>query len=345
MATNIKHKKRCGKCHDNINNNNGCKPIYCEQHVIQHRKELNNQLELIIQEYDLIKDQDSQWSSDHILFNEINLWEKNSIIKIQKIAQSTRNDLQQLINHSNQCLRNLSENIGLNLCLARQTNDFLENDLEKWKKQIDKLKNDIQLPISCNLVKDKHSSIYLIKIETNNSIEKNINFKFLSTIEEKFGEIYGPIQLDRLNLRCKYIGNGWEYGRIRGYQKYSQGRHIIKFKIENSKAPEQMFLGITTSSEDLDQQLWNASSTIGWSGDNSIWQHGFHDQLHNQFSNEKFHMGDILELILNCKQQQIELYNQRTNNKHILPVDINQTPFPWQFLIGLRTSGDCVVIL
>jgi hypothetical protein len=350
MATSIKTKKRCVKCDDNANNSglficDGCGDMFCVRHVTQHREELNNQLEFVVQEYDLIKDQLSQLSSDHILFKEINNWEKQSIIKIQKIAELARNDLQQLIHNSNQRLINISEDIAENIRFARKTDNFSEIDLTNWKKKLDELKIDIESSVSCDLVKDKHSPIYLIKIQTNNSIDKNANVKSLYTIEDKFGEIYGPVQLDKADLRSKYVGNGKEYGRIRGHQKYSRDRSMIRFKIEKSKSPEQLFFGITTSNSNLDQRLWSGSSTIGWCGDNNIWQHGYYDELVDQSVNGKFQMGDILQLTLNCKQQQIELYNQRTNSTRILHVDINQTPFPWQFLIGLYSSGDCVTII
>jgi len=350
MATSLKTKKRCVKCNDNGNSSglftcNGCENMFCARHVNQHREELNNQLEFVVQEYDLIKDQLSQSSSDHILLKEINNWEKKSIIKIQKIAELARNDLRQFINNSHQRLVNISEDIAANIRSARKTDDFSEIDLEKWKKKLDELKIDIESSISCDLVKDKHSPIYLIKIETKNSMDKDANLKSSYTVADKFEQICGPVQLDRVNMRCKYVGDDWEYGRIRGYQKYSQGRSMIRFKIEKSKSPEQLFFGITTLNADLDQRLWGASSTIGWCGDNDIWQHGCHDELGNQSVNDKFQMGDILQLILNCKQQQIELYNERTETTRILHVDIHQTPFPWQFLIGLRSDGDCVTIV
>lgn len=348
MATTNKTKKRCIKCDDNENSSglftcNGCDRTFCARHVNQHRDELNNQLEIVVQEYDSIKAQILQSPSDHALLKEINSWEKKSILKIQKIAELARSDLQQLMNSSKQRLINISEDIGANIRSARKTDTFSEIDLDEWKKTMDELKTNMDSSIACDLIKDKNSPIYLIKIQLNNPAD--VKGKSSDSIKDKFGEIYGPVQIDRTDLRSKYVGDGWEYGRIRGQQKYSRGRSMIRFKIEKSQFPEQLFFGITTSNAELDQRLWNAPSTIGWCGDNNVWQHGNQDELENQSLNDQFQMGDILQLILNCKQQQIQLYSERTETTRVLQVDINQTPFPWQFLIGLRSSGDCVTIV
>lgn len=344
MATNIKTRKRCIKCDDYENSSglftcNGCDGTFCARHVNQHRDELNNQLEIVVQEYDTIKAQLLQVSSDHALLKEINTWEKKSIQKIQKIAELARNDLYQLMNNSKQRLISLSDDVAANIRSARKTDGFSEIDLNEWMKTLDELKTNIESSIACDLIKDKNSPIYLIKIQT------DVKIKSSDSIEDKFGEIYGPVQLDRTDLRSKYIGDDWEYGRIRGQQKYSRGRSMIRFKIEKSRSPEQLFFGITTSDVGLDQRLWNAPSTIGWCGDNNVWQHGSHDELEDQSVHDQFQTGDILQLILNCKKQQIQLCNERTETTRVLQVDINQTPFPWQFLIGLRNTGDCVIIL
>ncbi|CAF2570164.1 unnamed protein product [Rotaria sp. Silwood2] len=351
MTTDKKIKKRCVKCDDYENTNglficDGCQNMLCTRHVNQHREELSNQLEIIVQEHDLIQQQISQISSNHILIQKINDWEKSSIIKIQKTAEKARNDLQQIINHSKQRSSKMRHDIATNLHSARKTDNFSEIDLEQWQKQLNKLKIDIDLSTSCNLVKDnKRSSIYLIQIEANNIIEKNSNVELPNHVNDKFGFIFGPVQLDRTEMHSTYIGDNEGYGRIRGQQKYFYGRSIIRFKIERTRSSQQLFFGITTQNADLDQRLWSDPSTIGWCGDNSIWQHGCHDQLEDRFFNNKFQIGDILQLILNCDQKQIELYNERTDKRHIQHVDMKQTPFPWQFLVGLYNYGDCVIIV
>jgi len=81
---------------------------------------------------------------------------------------------------------------------------------------LNELKTNIESSISCGLIKDKNCPIYLIKVQTDTS-------------GDKFGEIYGSIELDRAHLRSKHVGDDWEHGRIRGQQKYSRDRSVIRF--------------------------------------------------------------------------------------------------------------------
>ncbi|CAF1223651.1 unnamed protein product [Rotaria sp. Silwood1] len=352
MTTNKNTKKRCVKCDDYANTNGlficvGCQNMFCTPHVSQHREELNNQLEIIVQEHDLIQQQLSQSSSNHILLQKINDWEKSSIVKIQKTAEKVRNDFQQIINHSKQHQSKMCHDIATNLRSARKIDNFSEMDLEQWQNKLNELKTDIvDSSSSYNLVKDnKHSPIYLIQIEVKNIVDKNSNVQLSNHVDDKFGLIFGPVQLDRTAMHSTHVGDNEVYGRIRGQQKYSRGRSMIRFKIERARSSKQLFFGITTTNADLDQRLWSDPATIGWCGDNNIWQHGCHNQLEDQSINNQFQMGDTLQLVLDCNQKQIELYNERTDKRHILRVDLKQTSFPWQFLVGLYSYSDCVTII
>ena len=336
MASRKEIKKRCVKCAEdqrtsNVFTCNGCERSFCARHVNQHRDELNTQLELITQDCDLIKDGLNQSSINHLLFKDIDVWEKRMVKKIQTTAEIARNDLRELVNRSNQRMMDLFNDLANNIRSVRKTEDFSESELDQWKEKLNQLKNELNSPVDCRLDKDRENSIYLIKIQLSG---------------DRFGEIYGPVQLDRGNLRSKYIGDNWEHGRIRGEKKYFQdNRAKIRFKIERSFCPAQLFFGITTSNAILDQRLWSGPSTVGWSGDNKAWEHGVMNDLTGQSANGQFESGDILQLNLNCKEQEIQLYNERTKVTHSLSVNINQTPFPWHFLIGLHNDSDCMTIL
>ncbi|CAF2050997.1 unnamed protein product [Rotaria magnacalcarata] len=218
-------------------------------------------------------------------------------------------------------------------------------NLEEWRTQLSELRNNIDSAISCNLIKDKRSPIYIIKIEADNAVNQILKKQLSYKVDDRFCLIRGPVQLDCNAMRSIYVGDDDGYGRIRGQQKYSQSRSMIRFKIEKTRSPQALFFGITTSNANLDQRLWSDPATIGWCGDNSIWVHGYHDNIKSQSVDDRFQFGDILQLTLNCDRNQIELYNERTDKTHIQCVDLKETPFPWHFLVGLFSNGDCVTIV
>lgn len=349
MSTDRKVKKRCAKCADNTKTSglfmcDGCQKMFCIEHVNQHREELNHQLELIVYEHDSIKQQLSQPYSDHILMKTINDWERKSIGKIQTAAQKARNDLQKLNESTNQRLTKVCHTISANLCSARKENSFSEIDLEEWKTKLNTIKSEIDSAISYSFARDKRSAIYLIKIESNIDLDNNINIEASQT-NDKFGLTHGPVYLDESEKYSTHLGCDEEYGRIRGQNKYSRGRSMIKFKIKESNCPRNLFFGITTTNADLDQRVWSASATVGWSGNNTVWKHGALHDVKTISRNDEFQMDDTLQLILDCDREQVELYNERTDKRDIQHVDLTQTPFPWHFLIGLRSDGDRVAIV
>src|SRR5689334_1954081 len=76
---------------------NGCERTFCGKHVIEHRQELANQLDEIMQEHDLLRQELSRSSDEHFLLEQINKWEKESITKIQIAAEAARADLREMI--------------------------------------------------------------------------------------------------------------------------------------------------------------------------------------------------------------------------------------------------------
>lgn len=339
MTSRKETKTSCVKCdHDqrisNVFTCNGCERSFCARHANQHRDELNTQLECITQDCDLIKDQLNQSSTDHALFRDIDTWEKRTIKKIQKTAEIARNDLRELVNRLNQRTMNLFNDLASDIRSARKTEDFSEIELDQWKEKLSQLKDQINSTVDCELTDEKQNSIYPIKINVNNYFE------------DRFREIYGPVQLDRMNLRSVHIGNSEEYGRIRGEKMYFQDdRGKIRFKIDESNCTDKLFFGITTSDARLDQRLWSDPSTVGWGGHNVTWQHGTLHNLNDRSTSNLFESGDIVQLNLHCNDQEIQLYNERTKVTHSLSVNIDQTPYPWHFFIGLHNGNDCVTIL
>lgn len=74
----------------------GCQDVFCSEHSIEHRNELNQQMSEIFLEHDqlqrcLIESDPSN------LIKTIEQWERQSIKTIQRIAQETREKMKRII--------------------------------------------------------------------------------------------------------------------------------------------------------------------------------------------------------------------------------------------------------
>lgn len=75
----------------------GCSQTFCLKHTNEHRNFLGYELNKILLEHEKlfnILNENKQQSS--LLLDQINQWEKNSIIKIKQTAQDARIQIQQL---------------------------------------------------------------------------------------------------------------------------------------------------------------------------------------------------------------------------------------------------------
>jgi chromosome segregation ATPase len=165
MRTNSSAKKTCSKCDKGAGafSCDGCQQSYCLKHVAEHRQELVSQLDGIEQEHDLFYEDLSnrmQTQSEHILFSRINQWEKDSINRIEKAAEESRNALKQtldsVVDHGQKSLNQIS----LKLRRARELDDFFENDLARWTQQLTCLRADIDyMSNSIDLANDNSISV------------------------------------------------------------------------------------------------------------------------------------------------------------------------------------------
>ena len=346
----VRIKKRCVKCENAENNNgiftcHGCANTFCGPHVKDHREELNNELESVVQEHDSIQQQLAESSEQQTLSEKIDRWEKRSISKIQKIAETARRDLQKLIGNSQQRVSNSCREIAVNLRTARKTENFSEIDLQEWTEQLSKLKLALNVATLYSVIDERLPVIYSIKVQEQKPVSSRNAVVETESIGDKFEEILGPVTLDRSNTCCTHTGTDYTYSRLRGARKYSQGQSVVYFKIEQSHSPDQLFFGIMASNAKLDQRAWSGPSTIGWCGTNDVWQHGSCRELTVRSTNHHFQVGDILQLMIDCDHYSIQLCQERTETSHAFEVDTAVVPFPWQFVVGLRTNGDCVSII
>ncbi len=335
-------KERCITCNKSseIIICNGCQQTFCDKHSIEHRQQLANQLDNIMQEHDLLKQEFQQAFNEYSLFKNIDQWEKDSIVKIQITAETARADVRQMIEKSKEQFLKAYNDIAMNIRLSRDANDYSEKELNHWMEQLKQLQLEItSSSLSPKLIENEWSVIDLLETQDNNTSTP--------ITQDRFSKVIGNAVLDEEGFVARHTSEDWNYEYVLGEQLYSHGRHTVLFKIEQNGTPYNIFFGCISSQAIQNKICIKSSYTVGWFGYNQIYQHGIHNcnsNLHGYNSNE-FGTNDILHLTFDCEKQQIELFHEDTDKTHILRVNINKAPFPWQFLMVLSDKDDCVRIL
>ena len=337
--------KQCVTCDKNVGimTCNGCQQIFCSKHSIEHRQKLANQLDGIMREHNSLQREFERSFKEHSLFKKIDIWEKESIAKIQAAAETARTDLRKMIDKSKEPFSKTYGDIAMNLRSSREADDFTEKELNRWTKQLKQLKLEITSPLPLKLIENEWSVIKLITVKDNNT-SSNIP---VSITQDRFSKVIGGVILDEDGHVAKHTKNDWNYEYVLGEQLYSEGRHTILFKIEQSGTPYNIFFGCISSEAIQSRISINSSFTVGWFGFNQVYQHGIRNGNPNShgYNSNVIATNDVLYLSFDCDQKQIELFHEDTNKRHILTVDITKAPLPWQLLMMLTDKDDCVRIL
>jgi len=328
---------------------NGCQLTFCGKHVVKHREELTYRLENIIEDHQLLREDIEEPVNEHIYLRKIDQWEKQSIKKIKKAADTTRAELKQIIDRSKRRLTKIARDIAFDLSAAWKADDFAENDLVKWTKQLNDLRADMKSTFSFQWTEDQRYPIYPMTFMNYNprnrhpSTSKSSN----SIPYECFSKTTYSASIENNGFIVKHIGPNSDYAHVLGKQLYSKGTHTIRFKILQSSPPHTIFFGCISSKIPQNSIYYKSSPVVGWFGYNEVYQHGVWNNNLNVhgYDSSQIQTNDILHLIFDCDHKQIELFHERINKRYRLPVNTEKAPFPWQFLVVLTNEDDCVKII
>jgi len=312
-------------------------------------------LENLMQEHDVIKQDIELLKDNHSVFSEIDKWEKQSITKIQVAAEQTRADLRAIFEQSNEQFSRTCQAIATKLRSAREAENFSEIDLNRWTEQLNELKSQTKSLSMIHTVEDNTSGIHFIKVEQDNTINSHKKSKeslsskisLSSRIEEKFAEGNGLATIDDEGLRVRHIDTDFKFVYFRGQRLYLDGRHTMRFKVEQSTNSCNIFIGICSSNIGVGQIIYYLTIVAGWFNNMDVWQHGRcvkNTKLQGS-KNAEIKTNDTFQFILDCDNKQIELLHERTNKKYTMVVDLVQAPLPWKILLALGRKNDCVKIL
>jgi hypothetical protein len=169
MATaNTTLKKPCSKCDKGggIFTCDGCHQSFCRKHSEEHRQELTIQMDSLGQEHDILQRDINREANPHPLLSRIDMWERESINKIQQVANQARADLNRLINQKKQELKTTVGRLTNEIQFSRESEDYTELDLKNWINQLNELREDLEQSMNTYLV-DEDDQRSVIRLSQN----------------------------------------------------------------------------------------------------------------------------------------------------------------------------------
>jgi hypothetical protein len=318
-----------------VTNCEGCSKAFCIKHFTDHRRLLDEEMNMIIDEHDLLKNSLNQQITkpdSHSLIKQIDQWEKDSIGKIQQRANELRQELFQSTNTYTNDLSKKFQQLSEKLKESRENDNFIETDLHDWKRTLANLKANLTSP----------SRISINRCD-NISLVENISISLFKVTNDLFQYVFDNA-VEIVDDGQVAVRNGSQQcTELRGRNEYEQGCHNIRLCIEQLTG-NWIFFGINSKKTPLRSYSHTSESAYGWSSNNYIWMTGT-SELNKSNASFEMKMNDTVTLIFDCDHCRICMINERSNVKHELVVNIKNCPFPWQLHVVLYGPNSRVRIL
>ena len=313
----------------------GCRRDFCFGHIAQHRQELNAQLDELANNHDELKqsiaEQDVQ-PTCHPLMKYVDRWEQESINKIHQAADDARKQLLPIVGTYRPEVTDDLVHLTNELVKARQEEDFVETDLNRWREKLDHLRTYLH-------------ATYLIEfnpVDSETALIPKYRINHGST--ESFGQIDGNA---RIEADGKVIQHGPtnEYATVRCQNEYSFGQHRFLLRIEQL-GMNHFSCGVVSTSQPMDLILSMAPVHNTNRHANQPWI-----PPNNRYLNPKIVCLSMTntygclsertyEVLIDCNQQTIQLIDGRGEIVEMKQMDLTEHPFPWQFFVILCSPAD-----
>jgi hypothetical protein len=173
-------KARCTTCNKEKSSVRceGCKQLFCFNHLTEHRQELTSQLDGIEGDRNLLRQNLTDQTNNlpnNFLIKEIDEWEKDSIKKVQQTAKEWRKIL---IQHKTEHINQIEVKLTIFTDQVKETraeNDFNEIDLSEFKQKLTQLSQELDKLSNYSIQHDSGSFINKISVVSSSSNGKFVN--------------------------------------------------------------------------------------------------------------------------------------------------------------------------
>ncbi|CAF3397561.1 unnamed protein product [Rotaria socialis] len=176
MATAVINSTQCFKCKkekSNLYPCGGCSENFCSQDLPKHHQEHVLELEKIVTDCDTFQQNISEQQQDlnhRPLIQQVNEWERDSIMKIKHTAEDCR---QRLIKSTDDNIIEMKKKLNqfiADLRKLRDDDDFNEIHLNKSRLLLEEMKKKLEQPLNVYILEEPTSFINKISIITKASI-------------------------------------------------------------------------------------------------------------------------------------------------------------------------------
>ena len=145
----------------------GCSQVFGLEHLADHRQELASQLDVLKHEHNRLRHRivkQTNHSRKHTLIEEINQWEKHSIDLIHQTAEQARQLLNEYIAENNGRIVSEATDLKEELRTTRKQKDFNEICLNRLRRKLTLLEEQVNEPPNVSIQYDFSSFIKRISI-------------------------------------------------------------------------------------------------------------------------------------------------------------------------------------
>ncbi|CAF0860599.1 unnamed protein product [Rotaria sordida] len=297
----------------------GCSENFCLPHTNEHREFLEKQMNDIILIHNQLKQAITGQTTEQFhqsLIQQIERWEQQSIDKIRRLADDTRQQLSSIVQDRTENIKEKIAQLTPQLNKARHDGEFFESDIKEWSEKLNKFQQLLTKQQRIKIHHDKNSTPFISKI----SLHDLSNDNPVQAINETQYETNHDDSIED-----EYE----DYSNLKEKGEYSSGEHSIRFKIDQYEPNSAILFGIVSKNIFHGTNPYENPTLYGWTGDNVVYRGG-DPQLNYRGYKSDIQTGDIFMFTMDCDRELISLTNERTRRKYDLEVDTAKCPFPWQ---------------
>lgn len=221
---------------------------------------------------------------------------------------------------------------------ARIQDQYLERDLYRWRILYEQLKCDLTI-LSPSFVLRADS--YQTLIHPISIVEVNPQ----SVVEETLISHSDQVHLDdphHLAIQCG-PDRGPTY--VCGTREYSTGEHRIRFLMTKRTHDFLVSFNIMSQKMPMPPSADTPWRVYGWQSDDCMHPSPLSPSAGLHVADLKGHRRLQIELIIDCDQQKISYFNERSKRTREISVNVEECPLPWKLSFYLYDVGDCIRLL
>ncbi|CAF1532860.1 unnamed protein product, partial [Didymodactylos carnosus] len=174
-------KVQCTKCAKNsaITACEGCSSKLCRRCFNDHRQDLSKELDNIVYEHDMLKEQleTPNENNSHRLLKQIDQWKKDSIDKVNQLADQCRTDVVKLLDKDKDERIDRFRKMTSRVRKGQDDEDYDERDLSKWMTALKELKDELIKPSNFCVEEDKEQPSWIQKIRVRENVPEQVKMK------------------------------------------------------------------------------------------------------------------------------------------------------------------------